>query len=72
MGGITEYPQSDVEKEIADTQGLSTYRTRVKTRKRITKDIVKVTFKGGLELLIPKGWDTCMCVIVPPKGGKLA
>lgn len=57
-------PLTNIEKEIEKTKNLDTYFTKVKSKKVISKNIVEITFQGGLESLPNYGDDAFLYFIV--------
>ena len=57
-------PLTNIEKEIEKTKNLDTYFTKVKSKKVISKNIVEITFQGGLESLPNFGNDAFLYFIV--------
>ena len=57
-------PLTKIEKEIEKTKNLDTYFTKVKSKKVISKNIVEITFHGGLRSLPNYGNDAFLYFIV--------
>lgn len=58
-------PQTRIERDIARSKQLGTYRTSVKATRRISSNIQQITFAGGLDGLPDIGHDAFVYVIVP-------
>lgn len=57
-------PLTNIEKEIEKTKNLDTYFTKVKSKKVISKNIVEITFQGGLKSLPNYGNDAFLYFII--------